>query len=1390
MARYQSTVLAKRKDTEKRCKQLMSKIETEHQHLTNLWNNESADTNACADLMGLTLKIAKMQESEESVMQAALERLIGQISSGAMTVQTALLSIGDLIRNQDSDAAIENENTASPEPLDDDAEGPAEGDLVAEANAEAEAADENVDESAKDKLVAENKRLEQAAEQMEDKLAKHGQQFNDKLNGHASDLLSKMEGDLTQAELEAELAKFQANANSAHAQKQSDQKSVLTQNLSSVAVDADAEYMNAFLSDDFLANMIDFEPTVDADAQLESTFSQISTEEDFFSFSDEFMIDFEPSMDGGVQLNSKFARPANLSDAAVTVISAKAESVEQGIADLSREISGDPDAILNTAAAGDRRRRLAAARARMNANMNLSAKLRNILAARMKALEGKLENLESEDTSVGSKRRKTMAETASAIEAELSAVELELADPDAILSAEASAERRRRLKAMRARLDANSTLDAKLRNRLAAKLRGLNETETEIAAEVDPDGEAAKRSMWKEGVDIAAIATEEKRKAKVKLATIRQNVANMKALMLKGLDEKDIPPQIRMALLALEDQAEKFERQIVEDSAHALLSQIGTADSDKMRSAVENMTTESSAPSRMSQAAIRGAVERDNKVEAAKVDKLEKMVESHATTKQGRAALIKAAGVRIEKAEEDFADKQYKLRLAHEAKIRGMEVEAAKQLKAEEELAMSKLDGLFIAEKDRLVTDSGNDFEQVMEQQAEMLNHEDAEMLMADHEASKAARDGRLNEERGKQKDALKARLAKAKKAKLARIARMQGLEVKEMNEKMAADQRSATTKDLRTEAMANMKDTSQKTVLDTLAATHKAEMTDLIAEHDRLAAIRIAREVEHAHEDRAAEREALTIAHSKELVRYVNENGSAEDKDLFEKGRAELAKAHEAALERFDEQNREIFDRAEAHATTTEALKRSARQLELRETQCREVADTLARLHPSASLSREYEEKAEAAAKEATEQRRNIASLNKGDTARKKEEMRERFDAETKARLDAIAAQMVALDNEIVQEKEKTKSYVAAKIAEKEDQLTAERTAKEAKKYEEDIMSKLTEQDSEELMKQAADDAESALKALNDNRSKQKGTIAKRLAERRAKRAAAALAAGSEAGGSPKPGPAGARGADDADAGEVFPATSSGSSAGSAGRPGGGRGRPAGGASAGAGSGSGSGSGISGWDSDEDAAGGEFTQIPDNVLQKIKDIEALMTARNGVPFATVAYVDPQDEQWANGATSLREAIVKRSDLSADEEKALQFGNRQADTLSDKWELDAISIKVVNDLPVDTATGHAFPCSYCYNPNAMTLYVRRQRLDNVGLFMMVVLHGMSHIKVDSMVDDNNPHFVEAFYNGMQIISMALFETRSKAVNPIDSLQRGNGADAREKRLDAVLDLKV
>jgi hypothetical protein len=1337
-AQYHATIFSMRTDTEQKCRSFMQKIDLEYQHLKNIWVVEYADTEACAQLMGLVLRTAKMQESEESVMQTALERLISQLASGSMTVPAALLSIGDLIKHRDNeDALIADEGRDSPT-------SPEPSELPTET--EGQAAEVVVDAKKAAELKVEHDRLTEAAAKLETKMAKSEDAYNEQIKSNADNLLSMIGGDKSEAEVAAAMEAFAKSAQEAHNAKETDH---------SAAVNGDADYMNAFLSDDFLSNMVDFEPTVDADAQLESTFSQISSQDDLmFAFSDDFMIDFEPSMDGGAQLSGKFNRTENtggyesLDAAAQMLINQKVTLVTNGLNEIAMQlISGCPDAILNAASAADRRLRLKAARARLERNMILNAKIKNTLAARMKALEFKFKDVESQDLS-NEKRKQELAVQAAEMEKLLVELEKDVYDPNAIFTAEEAAERRRRIKAARARMAADQILDAKLRNRLAAKLKALASEETCILQETEPEAVAGGLSI-KDDVDVATIAAEEKLKAKAKLAAIRKNVANMQNLMLKGLSKKDIPPAIKMALMALEDQADQLEKQIVEDSAANVLKQVANGDSDAIDSFSNGVSScSANGPSRLEQAAVVSSVERGNALEAGKNQQIEKSVENSGMSLKEKAAMLKAAGISLEKREQKFVEKQIQMKLAHEAKLKDLEAKAAAELKAQEDLEMSKLDGIFLAEKDFVVSDSTAEFEQVMAEQAANMNAQDAEELMAEHKAGLAGREARIAEEKQKQKALIKARLDKAKHAKQDRIKRLMGLETMQLDHDAAGSAAAQATRNQRTEAMANLKDTSQKSILETLQSTHKQEVADIIEQHSRSAEVRIAKVVLLATEVRSAERDALEVEHSKEMVRYVNQNADSEDKKQFEAGRAELAAAHAASLERFDAGTEAAEYQVRHKAEQGEALVLSARQLEVRETQCREIADTLTRLHPSASLAREYEAQAEAAAKEAAGKRRDIAGHNNQAIVQKKQAMKDAAAAEALTRLEALNAQISAMSAEVEVEKEKTKQMVAAKVAERSEQIEQERQEIAADLYEQQLVKKLAVDEGEELLKEFSENAADAVKVFAGQRTKQKDAIAKRLAARRAAKAAK-KAEERELNPSPEP----------EEEVESFPSNSS--------------------------------TGSAFEDVDEAFAGDVSFGVGENVLAKLADIEALMAKRNGVAFKGVPYVNPEDTSWANGAVSLKAALVVKEALAANEIIALEFGVQQSQQLANHWGFAAIEVHIVNDLPESTASGHAFPTSYSYDPDAHAVYIRRARLENVGMFLMVILHILAHVKVDSMVDDTNPAFVAAFYDGLQVACAKLIESRSKTQKPVwEEMPSGASIAVREAKVAELVNLNV
>jgi len=53
--------------------------------------------------------------------------------------------------------------------------------------------------------------------------------------------------------------------------------------------------------------------------------------------------------------------------------------------------------------------------------------------------------------------------------------------------------------------------------------------------------------------------------------------------------------------------------------------------------------------------------------------------------------------------------------------------------------------------------------------------------------------------------------------------------------------------------------------------------------------------------------------------------------------------------------------------------------------------------------------------------------------------------------------------------------------------------------------------------------------------------------------------------------------------------------------------------------------------------------------------------------------------------------------------------------------------------------------SFFYQRAKKILFVRRERMENIGGFVMVILHSMAHIKIDELTDDTNPLFLREFY---------------------------------------------
>jgi len=66
-------------------------------------------------------------------------------------------------------------------------------------------------------------------------------------------------------------------------------------------------------------------------------------------------------------------------------------------------------------------------------------------------------------------------------------------------------------------------------------------------------------------------------------------------------------------------------------------------------------------------------------------------------------------------------------------------------------------------------------------------------------------------------------------------------------------------------------------------------------------------------------------------------------------------------------------------------------------------------------------------------------------------------------------------------------------------------------------------------------------------------------------------------------------------------------------------------------------------------------------------------------------------------------------------------------------------------LPPNNYERNAFRNSIFYEHARNILFVRKERMDSIGEFVVLILHSMSHIKCGQMTDDASPQFLRQFY---------------------------------------------
>nr|XP_046246188.1 uncharacterized protein LOC124059852 [Scatophagus argus] len=138
------------------------------------------------------------------------------------------------------------------------------------------------------------------------------------------------------------------------------------------------------------------------------------------------------------------------------------------------------------------------------------------------------------------------------------------------------------------------------------------------------------------------------------------------------------------------------------------------------------------------------------------------------------------------------------------------------------------------------------------------------------------------------------------------------------------------------------------------------------------------------------------------------------------------------------------------------------------------------------------------------------------------------------------------------------------------------------------------------------------------------------------------------------------------------------------------------------------------------------------------------------------SFMDILDAQWECEGELIP---LDMSVLNPREFLVYQHGLFLMHTLNNLKLTPVISLQIAASLPYNNYFNNAFRNSFFYQEAEETLFVRRQRLQSVGGFSLLLHHCLSHVKIKDMSSDANPAFQRLFFKTLQESMAELFQAR-------------------------------
>lgn len=158
------------------------------------------------------------------------------------------------------------------------------------------------------------------------------------------------------------------------------------------------------------------------------------------------------------------------------------------------------------------------------------------------------------------------------------------------------------------------------------------------------------------------------------------------------------------------------------------------------------------------------------------------------------------------------------------------------------------------------------------------------------------------------------------------------------------------------------------------------------------------------------------------------------------------------------------------------------------------------------------------------------------------------------------------------------------------------------------------------------------------------------------------------------------------------------------------------------------------------------------------------------------AQQDEKEKAW-NECTKFH--VCKGRDLLPRHKVGLRLGQEVLDAVCDRLRLKKLRLKLARSIPANREwKGNAYRNSVHLSRDRSKVYVRRERLDSIGEFLVILAHFAAHLKADDMKDDESPAFGGHFTAALSVIHARLFTLMLHNADSLYPSLRGDDEEAK------------